>query len=101
MADGKTGSLIPCVDDVVRECDVCRAFDVAPSIPVSGASLVASFNEKVQVDVLFLEHIFVLRVLDLFPVIASLRLFGRRFRAEYVAHFAPRRLRFWVNPDPS
>ena len=43
------------------------AFDVAPSIPVSGASTAASLNEKVQVDLPFLSDIIVLHALDLFP----------------------------------
>ena len=46
-ADWKANSLIPLVDDVVRECEICRASDVAPAIPVAGTSSVSSFNEKV------------------------------------------------------
>ena len=51
---------------MVRECDVCRAFDAAPSIPVSGASSVAACKEKVQVDLLFLDDIIVLHAVYLF-----------------------------------
>ena len=58
-AEGEAGGLIPSVDDVVRECEICRGFDVAPAIPVAGASSVASFNEQLRVDLLF----WVLRVL--------------------------------------
>ena len=66
-ADGKADSLIPFADDVVRECDVCRASDVAPSTPVSGASSVAFYNGKVQVDLPLLGDIIVLHVLDISP----------------------------------
>ena len=43
----------------------CRAFDVAPAIPASGASSASSFKE-VQVDLPFLGDIIALHVLDLF-----------------------------------
>ena len=55
------------MDDVVRGCDVCRVLDVAPSIPASGASSVASISERVQGDLLFLDDFIVLRALDLLP----------------------------------
>ena len=65
-ADGKTNSLIPLADDGVRECEICRAFGVAPANPASGASSASPFNEKVQVFLLFLGDVIVLRVLGLF-----------------------------------
>ena len=49
-ADDKAGGLIPLVDEVVKKCEVCRAFDAAPAIPVASTSQVSSFNETVQVD---------------------------------------------------
>ena len=65
-ADGRANSLIQYVDEVVRNCDVCKAFDSAPAIPVAGTSSVSAFNEKLQVDLLFLDDLIVLHVLDLF-----------------------------------
>ena len=65
-ADGKAGELSPLADDVVRGCEICRAFDVAPAIPVAGTSAASSFNERVQVDLLFLGDLIALHVLDLF-----------------------------------
>ena len=65
-ADGRANSLIQYVDEVVGNCDVCKAFDSAPAIPVAGTSSVSAFNEKLQVDLLFLDDIIVLHVLDLF-----------------------------------
>ena len=55
------------MDEVVRECEIRRAFDAAPAIPVAGTSKVSSFNEKVQVDLLFLGDLIALHVLDVFP----------------------------------
>ena len=52
---------------MVRGCDVCRVLGVAPAIPASGASSVASINGKVQDDLLFLDDFIVLRALDLLP----------------------------------
>ena len=66
LADGKADGLIALADDVVRECETFRAFDVAPAIPVAGTSSVSSFNEKVQVDLLFSGDLIALHVLDLF-----------------------------------
>ena len=65
-ADGKANRLTPLVDDVVRECEICRAFDVAPTTPASGTSSASSSNEKAQVDLLFLDDLIVLHVLDIF-----------------------------------
>ena len=65
-ADGKADGLIPLVGDVVRECDICRAFDVAPAIPVAGALSVSFFNDKVQTGLLFLDDLVAPRVLDFF-----------------------------------
>ena len=65
-ADGKADGLIPLADDVVRECEICRAFDVAPAIPVAGTSSVSSFNERVQVDPPFSDDLIALHVPDLF-----------------------------------
>ena len=101
-AEGEAGGLIPSVDDVVRECEICRGFDVAPAIPVAGASSVASFNEQLRVDLLFWGDWIVLRVLGLFssysllsscPVEESGRCMG------YLSRFAD--CGFWETPDNS
>ena len=65
-AEGRANGLIPFADDVVRECEACRAFGAAPAIPVARASSASAFNEKVQADLLLLGDITVLHVLDLF-----------------------------------
>ena len=65
-ADDKAGILIPPVDDVVRECEIWRASDAAPTIPIAGTSQASSFHEKVKVDLLFLGDLIALRVIGLF-----------------------------------
>ena len=51
-ADGRANSSAQFVGEVVRNCDVCRAFDSAPPIPVAGTSSVSALNEKRQIDLL-------------------------------------------------
>ena len=41
---GRANGLIPLVGDVVRECDICRALDAAPAIPVAGTSSTSSLD---------------------------------------------------------
>ena len=53
-SDGGTSHLANYVDDVLGNCDVCTAFDKAPHVPIAGTSAVLMFNEKAQVDLLFL-----------------------------------------------
>ena len=44
-------------DEVLAQCEVCRAFDTAPNVPVAGTSTVAMFNEKLELDLWFLGDI--------------------------------------------
>ena len=50
----------------MEHCDVCRAFDEAPHVPIAGTSTVSTFNEKVQVDLLCLDDLILLRAMDMF-----------------------------------
>ena len=59
-------SLLRHVEEVVNQCDVCKALDKAPHTPIGGTSTVATFNEKLQVDLLFLGDLIVLRIMDVF-----------------------------------
>ena len=52
-SDGGMSHLVNHVDDVLENCDVCRAFDKAPHLPTAGASAVPTFNGKAQVGLLF------------------------------------------------
>ena len=54
------------VDDVLDHCDVCRAFDEAPHVPVAGTHAVSMFNEKVHVDPLFLDDLIAVHAMDMF-----------------------------------
>ena len=52
------------VDEVLGRCEVRRASDKAPHVPISGTPTASMFNEKVQVDLLFLGDIVALRAMD-------------------------------------
>ena len=98
-AGGKANRLIPPVGDFVRACEICRAFDVAPAIPVSGTSPASSFNGMAQVDLLLMGDIVALHVLDLFARY-SLRAPVRSKKSEEVWG-SLRTSRFWETPDKS
>ena len=61
------------VDQVLETCDVCRAFDKAPHIPIDGTTTVSAFNEKVQVGLLFLGALIVAHAMDVFPKYSALQ----------------------------
>ena len=68
--------MIQHVDDVVSLRDTCKAFEKAPRIPISGTSPVSMFNERVQMDLLFLDDIIALRIMDVFskyPILTRVR----------------------------
>ena len=65
-AEGDTQSLIQHVDDVVSSRDARKAFGRAPHIPISGTSSVSMFNERLQMDLLFLDAVVALRITDVF-----------------------------------
>ena len=58
--------LVRFADEVAEQCEVCRAFDKAPRIPIAGTSTASAFNEKLQIDLLFLGDIIALRIMDMF-----------------------------------
>ena len=66
-SDGGVSHSVNDVDEVLENGDVCRASDKAPHVPLAGASAVSMFNEKVQVDLLFIEDLIALRAMDAFP----------------------------------
>ena len=63
---GGMSHLVNQVGQVLETCDVCRAFDKAPHIPIAGATAVSAFNEKVQVDLLFVDDLVVVHAMDVF-----------------------------------
>ena len=65
-AEGGAQSLIQHVDGVASQCDACTALAKAPHIPISGTSTVSMFNERFQMDLLFLEGIIALHIMDVF-----------------------------------
>ena len=100
QADSEGGNLHPLqqVDEELGHCNVGRAFDRAPRVPITETSTVSMFTEKVQVDLLFLGDVVALRVFGVFskyslslqrtpripkkygalPRMCGLRFFGRR-----------------------
>ena len=58
---GETMGLVNSVDQVPRRCDFCCAFGKAPQLPIEGASTASSFNEKLEVDLPFLDNAITLR----------------------------------------
>ena len=61
------------VDKALETCDVCRASDKAPRIPIAKATTVSACNETVQVDLLFLDDHIVARAMDVFSKYSLLR----------------------------
>ena len=91
-----------CVDEFLARCEVCQAFEKAPRAPVAETSTVATFNEKLQADLLFLDDIIALRVMGVFSEYSLLipvrtkspGKFGMPFAAhglEFSAHLAASR----------
>ena len=64
--DGGASHSVNHVDDVLGNCDVCRAFAGAPHVPIAGTSAVSMCNEEVQVDLLFLGDVVVAHAMDVF-----------------------------------
>ena len=59
--------LITCVNEVVAQREVCRAFDKASHVPVAGTSTLAMFTAKLHVDPLFSADTAALRIIAFFP----------------------------------
>ena len=55
------------VDGVLELCDVSEASDMAPRDSIAGTSTVSTLNEKVQVEVLFLDDLIAPHARGVFP----------------------------------
>ena len=53
-SDELTMGLANYLDAVLRQCEFCRAPDMAPRIPIAGIPTVSVFNGKLKVGALFL-----------------------------------------------
>ena len=71
-AEGDTQYLVQHVGDVVAQCDVRKAFEKAPHIPISGTSSASTSNERLQMDLLFLGDIIALHSVGVFSKYSSL-----------------------------
>ena len=65
--------LVDQVGKVLETCDVCRACDKAPHVPIAGTTTASAVNEKVQVDLLFLDDLLVVHAMDIFSKYSLLR----------------------------
>ena len=52
-SDGETAGSAHCVDEVLDQCEVCRAPAKSPHIPIAGTFLAAALAGNLQVDLLF------------------------------------------------
>ena len=52
------------VDVALGHCEVRRAFDKAPHVPIAGTSKVSTLNGKLQEQILFLGEVIALRATD-------------------------------------
>ena len=77
--------LVNQVDQVWETCDVCRAFDKAPHIPIAGSATAPAFNEKVQAALLFLDDLIVARAMDVFSKYSLLHPVQTKFLRNYGA----------------
>ena len=66
-SEGGDSHLANYVDEASENCDVCRAFDKAPHVPIAGAPAVPMFREKARVDLPCLGDLIVLHPMDAFP----------------------------------
>ena len=69
MVDSEEGNsrFADFADEVLEQCETCRAFDKATHVPISGTSTVSMFNEEVQVDPHLLDDIIARRAMEMFP----------------------------------
>ena len=52
------------VDEVLAHCEVCRAYDKAPRVPIAGTSTVSMRNEKLQAGLPSSDHVVALHAMD-------------------------------------
>ena len=86
------------VDKVSGRCEVCRSLDCTPHVAPSGTPTVSMFNERLQIDLLFLDDIVALHRMDVFSKNSSL--YPVRFENPQEAWGAFQGLRFEIFRPP-
>ena len=71
-SEGGNSYSVNFVDDVGENCDVRKAFEKAPYVPIAGATAVSMFNEKVQVGPQFSDDLIALHAMDICPTYSPL-----------------------------
>ena len=64
---GNNTHLSASLDEVLAQCEVCQAVDKAPHAPAAGTSTAATFDEKLEADLLFPDDIIALHGTDVIP----------------------------------
>ena len=70
---GEHVHLITRDDEVLDQCELCRAFDKAPRAPIAGALAASMFYEKLRAGLLFLADLIALDAMDAFPEYSFLK----------------------------
>ena len=58
--------LLTSVGKVSEQCEVCRASDKAPHVPIAATRAVSLFSGKLQVGLFSLDDLIALRAMDVF-----------------------------------
>ena len=93
--------LLTCVDEVLEQCEVRRAFGKAPRAPFAGAATVAMFNENLHVDLLSSDDIVAMQAMDVFSKNSPLIPVGTKNPQEGGAPLAIRGLGFSAHRSAS
>ena len=65
--DGGNFHLVDNADEVLEQCEVCRAFDKAPHVLAVGTSTASMSDEKAQVDLMFSGNLIDPHAMDMYP----------------------------------
>ena len=65
-SDSGNMQLFNYVDEASERCEVCRAFETAPHVPIAGTPAVSAFNGKLQVSILLLGDIIAQHEMDVY-----------------------------------
>ena len=70
-SDWETTGSAKYADAESDQCEIRRAFDKAPNIPIAGTTTVTALNKKLQKSLLLLDDAVPLRAIDVLPFDSS------------------------------
>ena len=100
-SDLEAAGLACCAGEVLEQCEICRAFDKAPRIPIAGTSIFSAINEEVRADLLFLDDAAAARAMYVSRIDAFFLPIAPRIVGVHGARFAGRGLPFFGRPRRS